>query len=70
MDIYELVFNLKADAKDANIKIRTVCKEAGVDPSTPGHWDNRKVEPRLSTVNKLREALERLKRKKAEEHHA
>jgi predicted transcriptional regulator len=70
MDIYELVYNLKADAKDAGIKMRAVCKEAEVDPSTPGHWDKRKVEPRISTVNKLRDALERLKKKKAENGHA
>jgi predicted transcriptional regulator len=67
MDIYELVYNLKADARDAGIKIHEVCREAEVHRSTISHWENRKVEPRLSTLNKLREALERLKRKKGGE---
>jgi transcriptional regulator with XRE-family HTH domain len=67
MDIYELVYNLKADARDAGIKMHEVCKEAEVHRSTISYWENRKVEPRLSTINKLRTALDRLIKKKINE---
>ena len=67
MDIYVIIDDLESAAKHAGFKMPAVCKEAGVAPTTHTRWKRRKVEPKLSTVNKLRDALERLKRRQARE---
>jgi DNA-binding XRE family transcriptional regulator len=67
MDIYEIIDDLESSARLAGFKMPAVCKEAGVAPTTYTRWKKRKVEPKLSTANKLTAALERLKRRQARE---
>lgn len=47
-------------ARENRVPMSAICKEAGVDPTTPSRWKRKKNGATLDAVMKLDEALSRL----------
>lgn len=65
MNAYEFLEDLLKEAADEGISVNSLCYETGIDPSLVSRWRHKKVEPRLSSMAKLREGLEALKARRA-----
>jgi predicted transcriptional regulator len=64
MDANQLLLTLLNDISKAGLSVAKVCRAAGVDPSLVSRWKAGKVEPRLSSITKMREALAAVRPKK------
>lgn len=51
---------LFARAKEQRIPMAAICKEAGVDPTTPSRWKRNKNGATLSKIRQLQDALTKL----------
>lgn len=58
-----LLKNLLEEIDRGPFTVARVCAEAGVDPSQVSRWKATDIEPRLSSVERLQEALASLKAK-------
>ncbi len=45
---------------DAGFSVSAVCKQAAIDPALVSRWKHGRVEPRLSTVDRMAAALQQL----------
>jgi hypothetical protein len=64
-DTYKLIIDIEKRAKASGIKMRHLCREAGLDNSTFTRWRNKTIKkPRMDSYFNLIEALERLESKK------
>lgn len=52
-------------ASEGLFTVSDVCHEAKMDPSVVSRWKATSIEPRLSTLEKLQDAYEKLKAKQA-----
>lgn len=48
---------LLSEIDAAGVSVRAVCRAAGVDPALVSRWKSGRVEPRMSTLQRLRDAL-------------
>jgi transcriptional regulator with XRE-family HTH domain len=62
MNAQALLIALLDDISKAGFSVAQVCKAAGIDPSLVSRWKAGRVEPRLSSLFKMRAALESLKK--------
>ncbi len=46
--------------EDAGFSVSAVCKKAAIDPALVSRWKHGRVEPRLSTVDRMAAALQQL----------
>jgi transcriptional regulator with XRE-family HTH domain len=61
MNANTLLSVLLRDISAAGFSVSRVCRQAGIDPSLVSRWKSDRVEPRLSSLAKMRSALEALK---------
>lgn len=61
MDAYELLATIEQNVSDAGFTMADVCRKAGIQQSLVCRWRNQKYEPRLSSLQKLEDALRALK---------
>lgn len=61
MNANEHLATLLADIAEAGLSVAKVCAEAGVDPSLVSRWKAGRVEPRISSLAKMRAALDALR---------
>jgi hypothetical protein len=66
-DIYAIVDELKDDISASGLKLAAVCREAKVVDTIFRRWVQREVEPKSSKVKKVREAFDRLRKRKTRE---
>lgn len=59
MDIDPQILELERRASEAQVPMAPVLRDAGVAATTWWRWRNDGVEPKLGTVRRVREALER-----------
>lgn len=52
---------LHAEHPEAGITVSRVCVRAGMNPSMASRWKAREIEPRLSSIERLQDALSELK---------
>jgi predicted transcriptional regulator len=60
MDTKTLIHKLLSDAERNGISVAQVARSAAIDPSLISRWKHGLVEPRLSTLNRVRTALDKL----------
>lgn len=58
---------LHAEHPEAGITVSRVCVKAGMNPSMASRWKAKQIEPRLSTIERLQDALTALKTEHAAE---
>lgn len=56
----KMIDNLIQRIEDAGFSVSAVCRRANIDPALVSRWKHGRVEPRLSTVDRLVVALEQL----------
>jgi transcriptional regulator with XRE-family HTH domain len=61
MNANELMQTLLTDIAASGLSVAKVCKKAAIDPSLVSRWKAGRVEPRLSSLFRMRAALEALK---------
>lgn len=61
MNANQLLTQLLDDIAFSGLSVAKVCAAAGIDPSLVSRWKTGRVEPRLSSLEKLRAALESLR---------
>jgi transcriptional regulator with XRE-family HTH domain len=61
MNANTLLMTLLEDIAKAGLSVARVCKRADIDPSLVSRWKAGRVEPRLSSLSKMRAALDVLK---------
>lgn len=60
MDAQSLLVVLLDKISKAGLSVAQVCKGAGIDPSLVSRWKGGRVEPRLSSLVKMDQALQAL----------
>lgn len=61
MNANEHLRTLLADIAKAGLSVAKVCASAGIDPSLVSRWKAGRVEPRISSLAKMRAALDALR---------
>lgn len=61
MNANELLQVLLHDIAQAGLSVAKVCHQAGIDPSLVSRWKAGRVEPRISSLFKMRSALDALR---------
>lgn len=62
MNAQTLLLVLLNDISKAGFSVARVCQAAEIDPSLVSRWKAGRVEPRMSSLSKMRTALERLQK--------
>ncbi len=57
--------NLLSSIASAGTSVRRVCQQAGVNPAVVSHWKAGRVEPKLSSLQRLERALVELNKARA-----
>jgi transcriptional regulator with XRE-family HTH domain len=61
MDANEPLHILLSEIASAGLSVAKVCKRANIDPSLVSRWKAGRVEPRLSSIYRMRAALQALR---------
>jgi transcriptional regulator with XRE-family HTH domain len=61
MNANEQLHLLLADIAKTGFSVARVCRSAGIDPSLVSRWKGGRVEPRISSLAKMRAALDELR---------
>jgi len=65
MNAHSILYNLEQRIAAQGLTMAAVCREAGMSQAVVSRWRARKYEPKLSSLDRLEQALIRLARRKS-----